>query len=570
MKEDFKFRIKIVYFLAVFFAVVLATRLFFIQAVKGDYYGSLADKQHISSYGGSFSRGSIYFTEKNGNLISAAVVKNGFQVAINPKILKNPEEVYQKLKNIINLDQDSFLTKAGKKDDPFEVLAKHLDEETAKKISGLKIAGLGVYPESWRYYPSDNMASHLLGFVGYKEDKLVGRYGLEAKYETLLGRNGNGESSVNSFAELFFDFKKLVAGELGIGDIVLTIEPSVQAMLEKTLEKTLEKYKGHLIGGIVVSPKTGEVLAMAAKPDFDPNQYGKAKNFSVFVNPLVESVFEMGSIMKPLTLSASIDNGSISPNTVYDDKGYIDYGSARIKNFDGKARGKVDMQKVLDDSLNTGSVFAMQAMGKDKFREYVTKYGLGEKTGIELPNEVSGKISNIVENKRELEYATASFGQGIAVTPLEMTMALSSLANGGKLMKPFIVKEEKIKGLKNKINEPQEIRQVLKKESADKMTEMLISVFDNALLKGKYKMDHYTIAAKTGTAQFSEGGKGGYKEEEYVHTFFGYAPARDAKFMTFLIMAKPQGVQYASNSLSEPFMDITKFLLNYYEVPPDR
>lgn len=570
MKDNFKFRVKVVYFLAIFFAVILSARLFFIQAVKGDYYDSLADKQHISSYGESFSRGSIFFTEKNGNPISAAVVKDGFQAAINPKILKNPEEVYRKIKNIISLDESSFLAKAGKKDDPFEVLVKHLDEETADKIADLKISGLGVYPESWRYYPSDNLASHLLGFVGYKDDKLVGRYGLEAKYEDLLKKSADSEASANSFAELFFDFKKLVAGELGSGDIVLTIEPSVQAMLEKTLEKTMEKYKGRLAGGIVVSPKTGEVIAMAAKPDFDPNQYGKTKNFSVFVNPLVESVFEMGSIMKPLTLAAAIDNGSIAPDTVYDDKGYIDYGSARIKNFDGKGRGKVGMQKVLDESLNTGAVFAMQAMGKDKFREYIIKYGLGEKTGIELPNEVSGKISNIVENKRELEYATASFGQGIAVTPLEMAMALSSLANGGKLMKPFVVKEEKIKGLKNKMNGPQEVRQVLKKESADKMTEMLINVFDKALLGGKYKMERYSVATKTGTAQFSEGGRGGYKEGEYVHTFFGYAPARDARFLVFLIIAKPQGAQYASNSLSEPFMDITKFLLNYYEVPPDR
>ena len=182
---------------------------------------------------------------------------------------------------------------------------------------------------------------------------------------------------------------------------------------------------------MIISPKTGEIIAMAAKPDFNPNQYAKIKDFSIFINPLVENVIEMGSIMKPLALAASMNSDSITASTTYTDKGFLIFGSSRIENYDGKARGKADMQKVLNESLNTGAVFAMQKMGKDKFRDYMLGYGFGEKTGIELPQEGKNNISNIAGSNRDIEYATASFGQGIAVTPIAMVAALSSLANGG-------------------------------------------------------------------------------------------------------------------------------------------
>lgn len=569
MNPSFKTRIRIVYSLISLIAIIIGTRLFFIQIVNGDYYKNEAKKQYnVSSYD-DFDRGSIYFTEKSGGKISAAIVKNGYKAEINTKFLANPEEAYKKLSEAIPLDKEFFMSKALKKDDPSEILARRLDEAAALKIKSLKIAGLNAYPESWRYYPFDNLASHILGFVGYKDDKLVGRYGLELYYEPMLKRDASN-SKMNSFAELFFDLKKLIAGEATNGDLVLTIEPNVQSMLEKNLEKTKEKYKAQTVGGMIISPKTGEIIAMSAKPDFNPNQYAKTKDFSIFMNPLAESVIEMGSIMKPLTLAASMDNGSITASTTYMDKGFLVFGPSRIENYDGKARGIADMQKVLNESLNTGAVFAMQKMGKDKFRDYMLGYGFGEKTGIELPQEGKNNISNITNGNRDIEYATASFGQGIAVTSVAMAVALSSLANGGLIMKPHIVKEESVKGLRNRVIVPQEVRRVLKTETAEEMTRMLVSVVDNALVGGVHKMEHYSVAAKTGTAQLVEKGKKTYAEGEFIHTFFGYAPAFDAKFLTFLFVIKPQGAKYASNTLTEPFMDITKFLLNYYEIPPDR
>ncbi|PJE73794.1 MAG: hypothetical protein COV02_00625 [Candidatus Terrybacteria bacterium CG10_big_fil_rev_8_21_14_0_10_41_10] len=569
MKDGFKARTRIIYLIIFLTGIIMTTRLFFLQVVNSEQYKNEANKQHFSPAAKNFDRGSIFFTEKSGRVISAAVVKNAYQIYMNPKVLEDSEDAYAKLSKIVSVNKTDFMAKAAKKNDPYEVIMHKVDKDKALAVDALNIKGLEIYPESWRYYPAGKLASHVLGFVGYKGDSLVGRYGLELAYEKKLKRDLD-KKPVNSFAEIFYGIKKIVAGGLENADITLTLEPTVQSMLEKKLEEILEKYKGKMSGGIIMEPSTGKIVAMSAKPDFDPNFYSEEENIGVFTNPLVESVFEMGSIAKPLTMAAAIDGGGVRPDTMYTDNGFVKYGSAIIKNYDGKARGKVDMQEVLSSSLNTGAVFAMQSIGKEKFSEYIRNYGMGNRTGIELPNEVSGKISNIIDNNRELEYATASFGQGIAVTPMEMTVALASLANGGKIVKPYLVDKITIDGFRDKKTQPEVIRQVISKEASEDISRMLVKVVDGALLGGKYKMENYTVAAKTGTAQYMEAGSKNYSEEEYLHTFFGYVPAFEAKFIVFLFVAKPQGVLYASHTLTEPFMDITKFLLNYYEVPPDR
>jgi len=569
MEKGFKFRVRLAYFFIFLFGAVLITRLFFIQVVRANYYGNIANKQYVAPAGNNFDRGNIYFTRKDNQLISAAAVKNGFQLVINPKILKNAENVYQELSKIVVLDKNDFL-KRSQKNDSYEVIAHRLESETAQKINDLKIAGVDVYSESWRYYPANNLASRVIGFVGYNGNELTGRYGIERYYESILARSSQN-NFVNSFAEILADIKGVISGDAsGMGDVVLTIEPNVQSALENNLKKTLDKYQAETAMGIIIEPKTGKILAMAAVPNFNPNTYGENKNLNIFTNPNVESVYEMGSIMKSLTVAAAIDQGKITPDTRYNDFGYVDVEGTRIENFDGKARGNVSIQDVLNNSINTGAVFVMRQLGKENFRDYLINYGLGEKTNIDLPGEVQGMLSNVTKSPREIEYATAAFGQGFAVTPIEMASALSSLANGGFLIKPYVVEKIKLAGLEDKVTTPEIKKQVLKKETSEEVSRMLSVVFDKALLGGIYKMDHYSVAVKTGTAQSVVEGQGGYQEGRYVHTFFGYAPAFDAKFLTLLILVKPQGVQYAAYSLSEPFVNITKFLLNYYNVAPDR
>lgn len=226
------------------------------------------------------------------------------------------------------------------------------------------------------------------------------------------------------------------------------------------------------------------------------------------------------------------------------------------------------MQEVLNQSLNTGSVFVMQSIGQEKFKDYMLGYGIGEKTGIDLPSEISGLVKNLNDGK-EVEYATASFGQGIAFTPIEAARAFSTLANGGYLITPHLAKELKYTtGLKNKLEWPKG-RQVIGEKASDEITAMLVNVVDKALLGGTVKMEHYSIAAKTGTAQMSSP-QGGYYEDRYLHSFFGYLPAYDPKFLIFLYNVYPKGAQYASHTLTNPFINMAKFLIDYYNVPPDR
>jgi cell division protein FtsI (penicillin-binding protein 3)/stage V sporulation protein D (sporulation-specific penicillin-binding protein) len=318
-----------------------------------------------------------------------------------------------------------------------------------------------------------------------------------------------------------------------------------------------------------MNPKTGEIYAMGKDPTFDPNNLKDAKNSSVFTNNLVEDVYEMGSIIKPLTLAAGLDSGAITPNTTYNDTGSIWLNNKKISNYDGKARGVIPMQQILSQSLNVGAAWVARQMGHETFSNYMLAYGLGQKTGIDLPNEATGLVNNL-NSPREVEYATASFGQGIAMSPIETVRALAVLANKGKLVTPHLVSKIKYSsGITKNVSYP-EGKQVLKPATSEEISRMLVTVVDTALRGGTVKISNLSVAAKTGTAQIAKPGGGGYYEDQYLHSFFGYFPAYDPKFIVFLYTYKPKGVKYASETLTDSFINITKFLVNYYEVPPDR
>jgi cell division protein FtsI/penicillin-binding protein 2 len=280
----------------------------------------------------------------------------------------------------------------------------------------------------------------------------------------------------------------------------------------------------------------------------------------------------MGSIMKPLTMAAGLDAGVVTAKTTYNDTGRITLNNKTFSNYDGRGRGpNTTMQQVLNDSLNTGVAFVVQKLGNQRFADYVLKkYHLGEETGIDLPGEVQGLMSNL-SSKRDIEFATASFGQGIAVTPINMIAALSTLGNGGYTVSPHIIDEIHYTSGKIKKFTPNPPEQVLRKETSDEITRMLVTVVDKALLGGKVKIPEYSIAAKTGTAQIVDPATGKYYDDRYLHTFFGYFPAYDPKFIVFMYTYHPKnGAEFASHTLTASFIRTAKFLLHYYSVPPDR
>ncbi|MBX4209586.1 hypothetical protein KW799_02770, partial [Candidatus Parcubacteria bacterium] len=268
-------------------------------------------------------------------------------------------------------------------------------------------------------------------------------------------------------------------------------------------------------------------------------------------------------------MAAGIDAGVVKPETVYDDTGFILVNGAKISNFDGKARGMTSMQKVLNESLNVGMAFVAKKLGNDAVTKYLTSYGLGEETGIDMPGEVRGQIANL-KSPRDLEHVTAAFGQGIAISPIETIRALSSLGNGGFLPNPHLVKRIEYASGGVKTPSYDNTKRVIDPETSETITRMLVNVVDTSLLGGTVKLPHYTVAAKTGTAQMAKEDGRGYYDDRYLHSFFGYFPAYKPQFIIFLFTVYPKGAQYASHTLTQPFIDLTKFLINYYEVPPDR
>jgi cell division protein FtsI/penicillin-binding protein 2 len=564
-----KNRIRFIFFCFLTFALVLIVRLYFIQIIHGQEYIDKADRQYVSQVHNIFDRGSIFFQNKDGSLLSAASLMTGYIITINPQKITDPALTYEKLSSVLPLDLDIFYSRVNQKNSVYQKIADHVPAEMMKKIEELNMAGVQIEKERWRYYSGDSTASRVLGFVGYDGDSLVGRYGLEKYYEDILSRNNN-KAYVNFFAEIFSNIKQTMVDDYKReGEIVTSLEPTVENFLEEQITKISEKYDSKLTGGIIIDPMTGEIYAMALSPTYDLNKFSEEKDLSIFNNPLVEGLYEMGSIIKPLTMAAGIDSGAVTADTTYNDLGSLTLDTYTIYNYDKKARGVVNMQEVLNQSLNTGVSFVVRKMGKNNFSDYMRNYGLGEETGIDLPSENHGRLENL-DSPRDIEYATASFGQGISTTPIATVRALSSLANGGKLIVPHVVKKiNYTSGLFNNISYINEARQVIKKETSEEISRMLTVVVDKALANGEVSLPNYSVAAKTGTAQIAKPG-GGYYDDRWLHSFFGYFPSYQPRFLVFLYTVEPQGISFASQTLTTPFMDIVKFLINYYNISPDR
>jgi len=572
MRNSAIIRIRIITGVVLFIALILLGRLYQIQILEHKEFSQKAQRQYVHTVRELYSRGSIFFTTKDGEKVSAATIQSGYLLSIDPTRITNAEETYEKLNAVFPLDKTEFLQKAGNTEKTYQELASRITNEEADAIEKLDLPGVQMYRNQWRYYPGEDLSARSVGFVGYTEesaDTLTGRYGLERYYDDILTRE-DGRISVNFFAELFSNLGSIIFDntESRTGDIVTTIEPTVARMLDRELQNVQDTYHSKLTGGIIINPKTGEIYALNAIPTFNLNDRS-GKTIDDFKNPLVEDVYEMGSIIKALTMAAGLDSKAVAPSTTYYDAGYIDLDTYTIKNYDGRGRGTVDMQQVLNQSLNTGVSFIVKTMGKDRFREYFKALKFGNETGIDLPNETYGLINNL-NSPRDVEYATASFGQGIALTPIATVRALSALGNGGRLVTPHIAKRiEYQDGTYKNIVYP-EGDQVWSEKTSEEISRMLTTVVDEALSGGKQKQEHYSIAAKTGTAQIADEVNGGYYDDKYLHSFFGYFPAYDPEYLVFLYTVEPKGVQYASETLTHPFMELTKFLINYYNVPPDR
>jgi cell division protein FtsI/penicillin-binding protein 2 len=567
MKRHFgNWRFYAVFLLAAIATGVIIIRLFCLQVLQHGSYTALAKDQHELLQQLIPRRGEIFIQEK-GDTWHPLAVNRSYQTAfLVPREVADKEELAQNISPLVGIAADKILEKLADPNDPYEPLKSKLDDETAQKIRELDLKGVYLINEGWRWYPQGNLASNVLGFVGMSEEQKIGQYGLEQYYENeLAGQSGFLKSEKDALGRwLLMQDYNLEPAKDG-ANLYLTLDQNIQYVVEQKLKEVAEKWAIADGCAIVMDPQSGAIRAMASWPDFNPNEYQKVEHINDFMNSCTQKTYEPGSVFKPIVMAAGLDTGKISPETIYTDTGSVQISGYTIKNALEKVYGVSTMTKVLENSINTGAIFAERATGNDNFKKYSEAFGFDSKTGVDLAGEAVGNLNNLKTN-REINFATASFGQGISVTSLEMASAISAIANDGKLMKPYLVEKSVDPDGQEKLTQPQLIRNIISPKTAGQLTAMLVSTVRNGY--DKIKLTGYFVAGKTGTAQISLEGKVGYSDDTN-HSFAGYAPAYNPKFLIFLMIGKPKGVQFASGTLAPLFAEIARYLLDYYESPPE-
>jgi len=544
-------RVNLIFTFFFIFSVAISGRLFFLQILNRDFYKALSQGLHTPFNETEVERGEIFF-------------KGGEPLAINidlpfvfasPKKIKNFEETAEALSQILNLDKNSVLEQLEKDRDKFySPIKRKLTQKEVEDLEKLNLEEIYISEEKVRYYPQENLASQVIGFLGAQG---IGQYGLEESFNDIL-ENGK-------------EFAEIKKGP----DLTLTIDYNIQFEAEKLLQgakENLEIESGQII---VIEPNSGKIIALANFPNFNPNQYEKyaqEENLEIFKNSVTQKLFEPGSVFKPMTMAAALEEEKITPQTTYVDEGQVkvDGWLKPIYNYGGKVYGEQTMTNVLEKSINTGAVFVQKQLGENLFLNYFEKFGFFEPTGIDIRETYSE--NNVIKNGRAINFATASFGQGIEMTSIQLVRAYCAIANGGKLIKPYLVEKTLENGTQIEEIQPEVSSSIISSKTSRQLTAMLVSVVEveNGFAK-RAKIPGYYIAGKTGTAQVSFANLGIDKEgysEKTIQTFVGFAPAFDPKFLILIKLDNPK-TKTAEYSAVPIFHDLAEYVIHYWQIPPD-
>jgi cell division protein FtsI/penicillin-binding protein 2 len=553
---------------------LISWRLYDIAWRRHEWYAQTSQAQ-ASGSSGVLLRGNIYLTDGTGQDFLAATNRKFPALALAPTRLDQGtvDQTVERLVQITGADAQTIGRVAKGGASGSRVVLHRLKDDQVAAIKQLGIPGVSITYETDRSYPAGMLGAHVLGFLGYGQSGRQGQYGIEGYYDQEL--SGHADTAAAHQWDILGQLKGFIGKadaaradhtEDRPKDVVLTIDRNIQSFVEEELDKVLKRYSAASGTVIVQEPRTGRILAMTGSPSFDPNSYSSYPVGS-FMNTAVQTPFEPGSSFKPFTMAVGLDLGKIRPDTTFDDVNDIVVDGYTIKNFNGQHFGRVTMSQVLEKSINAGTMYVESLLTNDQFLNAVINDGFGQKTGIDLPGEASGDIGNLYTG-RPINFMTASFGQGITVTPIQLVNAYSAIANGGKLMKPYVVASVRDDQGHEQKTQPEVVGTPFSAKTAATLRTMLTSVVDNGF--DKARIPRYDVAGKTGTAQIADSVKGGYLEAQYNHTFLGFAPASDPRFVILIKMEKPHGITYAADSLSPVFKNIALFLLNYMNVPPTR
>lgn len=557
---------------------LIVGRLFYLMVWQHDFYTALAANAHEASSTLHPKRGEIFIQDsRTGATFPVAINQDVYLMFADTRLIKDGESA-EKIATILaekfNYSPErksALLNQLNKRTDPYEPIEQKLDQKKADEIKSLQLKGIGFVRVPQRYYPEKNLAASVIGFVGKNKDGADwGKYGIEGYWQAeLAGRGGVAEGLRGGNG--IIQPRSLKPAHDGT-DLILTIDRTLQYKACERLRQGMVEYNAQSAAMVIMDPFTGAILVMCSLPDFDPNSYNQVTSIDVFNNRTVFTPYEPGSIFKPIGMAAALNENVIAPSTPFTDTGRRDgVCQGPIQNAGNRTHGAMDMTTVIVKSINTGMVFVMDHLGKEKFVKYVKRFGFGVESGVDLDTEVSGTIDSLTVNKGnkiDCYTGTASFGQGITVTPLQMVTAFSAIANGGNLMRPYVVKEKRFADGHTEITKPKVEGTVLTKRGASQIANMLVMAVDTGYA-GRARVAGYKVAGKSGTAEIADPNGRGYTQT-YNHSFIGFAPAENPKYVMIVKYEKPTTHPYAESTSAQIFGEMSKFLLEYYQVPPSR
>lgn len=607
------------------FAGVIVLRQFYLQVIQHRYWTTQAENQQVSVQELHPKRGTIFLQDyETGSLVPAAMSQDLGFVFVVPREFEDAQATAESLIDLLGLkfdvpkispvdavpnpiiieeevpeavhivgteldhltapvvideevtslvereltERERFIERLARTDDPYEPIMRDVPEETLARLREADLPGVYYVRQSARLYPESGIGGHVLGFVGRDDNgDAVGHYGIEGYFnETLSGKEGTLVTQKDVAGRFVAVGKREYVPPVNGSDVVLTIDRTIQFMACKSLRQSVLQFQGTGGSVVILDPKTGDVLAMCGFPDFDPATFNQVESVDVYNNPVTFASYEPGSIFKPITMAAGLDLGVVTPSTTFEDPGELKVGPYTIRNSDHVAHGVVTMTQILEQSLNTGVAHVVDLMGNEAFHAYVQAFGFGEKTEIPLETEASGDISSL-DKEGDIYAITASFGQGITTTPLQMAQAFSAIANGGRLIQPRLVKEIRHPDEFVETFDVVEERRVMSARSARLLSAMLVSVVENG--HGKQAgVKGYYIAGKTGTAQVAE--RGGYSATKTIGSFAGFGPVEDPQFAMVTRIDNPKDISFAESTAAPLFGDLAEFLLEYLTIPPSR
>lgn len=556
--------------LAIFFLFLIASligigiRIAYIQFIQGPQLSAKSTTQLQERRALQSPRGTIY--DRLGREMAISSMTKSLYV--NPKELnKDADTLAAWLAPILEMKAGAIKERLVV-DGSFMWLKRTLDADKAREVDKLMkeqgIKGLAFVEESKRYYPNDSLAAHVLGFVGTDD---VGLDGIEASLDKLIkGSNqkqlletdGNGKPIFSSI----LSFRPQRQGK----SVYLTLDSTIQFIVEQSLDKVMAKTQAKGATAIIINPRTGEILAMASRPGYNPNQFGRYSERDR-KNRAVSIVYEPGSTFKPVVAAAAMQEGKVHVGERFQDNGYVEVSGRRIKNWSGDSYGNISFTDVIKNSINTGFVQIGMRLGGVKLTEYARNFGFGQVTDIELPGEEQGILFN-PQDMREVDVATMSIGQSIAVTPLQLLTALSAVANDGVLVKPHIIKEvHNADGSVFSATPTVPIRQVISPETAKELTAMMEKVISEGG-GGRAAVKGYRFAGKTGTAEKLKETGAGYEDNHYIASFAGFGPVETPEVAALIVIDDPVGAYYGGEIAAPVFGEIMTQVMRYLNVRP--